>query len=752
MQPAKSSCAWHLPPPIRSGGQYQTKGERVSRFVRVRKPVWLQLWHLCIVFLTFCRVGEATNPGPEFIIGAVNPTGLLHKVSQFNLLPHRSFWGVSESHITTPGLQQFRRELGLHKSKLKVYHSAPAPHLSNNLGSVGGKASGVGFLSTFPGHNMHHQWPKRLNREARTHVAFCIDGIWIRAGVAYGYAKRPNYCETRDRTDELLALLTERIVHQSQGPRVIMGDFNQEWGKLPQEKVWAQHGFVEIQQFAKARWNREIDVTCKGASTKDFVWISRELIPFLASIDIDHHMFADHSVVMAKFHSMGPSIPVNVWQKPAPLPWDKLTDPLSDYEPEGCDNASTDECVKNLFEQLEHQLHCTLRAEGKPGLMPIQKGRARANPVKRCCFGMCPQKASRQDEFQPSFVGENRTHALWLKQVRRIASLEKLLSGENCSSAKTEHSFGLWEAIRQAAGFPGGFNRFWQTQQHASDAPSVVPHSLPDLQVVSAIRTSFESIVTQLEKTLKANRHAAAKQTRIDDSSRIYKDVARPKAVPVQTLISSRVAQVTSVDENLQRATYPSGILEVAEPVSNQAGILKVITHTPGEIFLDGDQGVQEGDLLLQEISHANPNEVMQEFENLWMTYWGRHENTPCEKWEPFVELCQQCVAPRFPPMAYTPITARMWKQAVQSRKKAAAIGPDGISRLDLLNLPPKSLHKLLQILQRIEDGEPWPVAWMVGVIHALEKRSGAARVTSPSSVWHTGCGAAFEQGRSWCT
>ena len=67
----------------------------------------------------------------------------------------------------------------------------------------------------------------------------------------------------------MLALLTERIVHQSQGPRVIMGDFNQEWGKLPQEKVWAQHGFVEIQQFAKARWNREIDITCKGASTKD---------------------------------------------------------------------------------------------------------------------------------------------------------------------------------------------------------------------------------------------------------------------------------------------------------------------------------------------------------------------------------------------------------------------------------------------------------------------------------------------------
>ena len=45
------------------------------------------------------------------------------------------------------------------------------------------------------------------------------------------------------------------------------------------------------------------------------------------------------------------------------------------------------------------------------------------------------------------------------------------------------------------------------------------------------------------------------------------------KQFPVQTLISSRVAQVTSVDENLQRATYPSGILEVAEPVSNQAGI-----------------------------------------------------------------------------------------------------------------------------------------------------------------------------------
>ena len=725
MDEAKPLGAWH------ASGAKAPFGAGKYR-VRSKMPFWHQFWFVIAFFMSVCRVGEAINPGPGFNVGVVNPTGLLHKVSQFELLPRRSIWGVSETHITTPGLQLFRRELALHRSQLKVYHSAPAPRLSKSLGSVGGKASGVACVSAFPGHNMHHQWPSTLWEEARTHVAaFNVDGVWIKTGVAYGYAKRPNYCETRDKTDELLSLLTDRVVYQSYGPRVIMGDFNQDIGKLPQEQIWVQNGFVEIQQLAKALWGKEVEVTCKGCTTKDFIWISRELVPFFSGIEIDHHMFADHSVVIAKFDSIKTPIPVNVWQKPVPLPWEQLSEPLQDSAPSEPVNSSTSESVSLIFAHMEQEFHQSLLREGKDGLLPMHRGRASANAIKRGVFGLSPQKASRQDEYQPSYVGENRTHALWLKQLRRIASLAKLLGKETWSSTKQEHACELWEAIRNAAGFPKGFVDFWHHQiQHDEETPCVIPHALPESSIVDQILQSFTSKIQHLEKTLRTNRHTAAKQTRSKDSTRIYKDIARPRAVPVQTLVSSRIAQVTSAEGDPVKVSYLAGALDITEPVSSQQGFLQIKDHNPGEITFDVDPGLQEGDILLQEHLQGDPNEVMQSFEALWMGFWGRHADTPPERWEPFVELCRHQFAQRFPPMTFRPITAKMWKQAIQTRKKSAAIGPDGISRLDLLHMPNKCVDMLLQILQRVERGEQWPTAWMTGIIHALEKRVGATKVT----------------------
>ena len=200
--------------------------------------------------------------------------------------------------------------------------------------------------------------------------------------------------------------------------------------------------------------------------------------------------------------------------------------------------------------------------------------------------------------------------------------------------------------------------------------------------------------------------------------------------MPVQTVMASRVAQVTSAEGSPLTINYPEGALDEHEPVSNHQGFLKIIEHKPGEIVVEGDPNIQEGDLLLQEELRGDPNEVMKAFEDMWMGYWGRHADTTPERWEPFVELCRSRVAPSFPPMPLTPITPSMCKKAVQSRKKTAAIGPDGISRLDLLHMPPKCVRLLLRILQQVESGEEWPSAWMTGIIHALEKRSGASKVT----------------------
>lgn len=120
----------------------------------------------------------------------------------------------------------------------------------------------------------------------------------------------------------------------------------------------------------------------------------------------------------------------------------------------------------------------------------------------------------------------------------------------------------------------------------------------------------------------------------------------------------------------------------------------------------------------------------MSEFEQLWMGFWGRHQSTPIERWEPFINLCHQQLASQFRPMHLPPITEELWIATVRSRKTTAAIGPDGFSRLDLLNMSSCGVKAIINILNRVEAGEPWPSSWMTGIIHALEKKAGACKVT----------------------
>jgi len=146
---------------------------------------------------------------------------LAYKATTVSELPD-GVWGVAESQLTNQGLSQFRSELKFCKSKFKFWPGKPAQHKSSSLGSVGGKCMGVAVLTNLPARNMQVNWPDELHREARTHcTAVYVHGIWMKVGVFYGYAKNPKNILTRQRSDELLSLITESVVYNSFGPRVI---------------------------------------------------------------------------------------------------------------------------------------------------------------------------------------------------------------------------------------------------------------------------------------------------------------------------------------------------------------------------------------------------------------------------------------------------------------------------------------------------------------------------------------------------
>ena len=92
--------------------------------------------------------------------------------------------------------------------------------------------------------------------------------------------------------------------------------------------------------------------------------------------------------------------------------------------------------------------------------------------------------------------------------------------------------------------------------------------------------------------------------------------------------------------------------------------------------------------------------------------------------------MVKQYVPPSCEPMQMEPIDIQTWRKAVRSKKKRSAVGPDGVSRSDLIGMSDAGVMALLQIIQAIESGSPWPRSLMVGLVSMLEKKEEAEKVT----------------------
>lgn len=77
------------------------------------------------------------------------------------------------------------------------------------------------------------------------------------------------------------------------------------------------------------------------------------------------------------------------------------------------------------------------------------------------------------------------------------------------------------------------------------------------------------------------------------------------------------------------------------------------------------------------------------------MTRWDRHAQTQDSHWEPIVVFVQLAF-PNPPATQYRPLTFDAWQQAVRNKKQNAAIGPDGVSKADLLALARNHVEPIL--------------------------------------------------------
>lgn len=670
--------------------------------------------------MIFARVGEAANPGP-FTIGTANPCGALGKAHLFQDTPgkgHPRIWGLAETHLSAPGIIKFQQEAKYQPDSWKFVPSAPAPLIGTSAAAIGGKATGVGVLTNCPTRPLPGQWNDQAWKTGRIQTAAVhVQQQWIKVGAFYGYARDAHTKATKDKTDALLSHITERIVLQSKGFRAITGDFNALTGDLPQFDIWRAHGFREVQEIALHKWHQPIAMTCKNTSVKDHVWISPELIGRLQSVCVDSTFFADHAIVYATFQDLGSFQPVPIWRKPQAIQWE-------DIPP---DQVITDPCPAStyhqVFQQLEQCADQALRAKHHPGLMPNQKGRCQTQVPKWLHHPITPVRPSRKHECQVLFLGEHWQHTQWIRQLRRIQSHVAVTKSQKGHAQTQQHKTDLWHCIRAAPGFPGGFPRAWRDFPHHEHSPASLPHKPPGYDVASAVFHTFQQQYQALTNVLNRTRREQAKSRRVQDPNVIFKDVARPRAMPVQSVVTQVHATVTAILNEGKTIQYQPAHLACDFPVEAATGPLIDIAHTPGELVLTDPGHVEVGDLLSQQKMQADLPDIFAAFEALWKPMWQKHEDTPVGHWDGFVVNLLTHTEGASDTMPLPPITTDQWMQTVQNKKSITATGPDGVSRLDLLRMPALLTDRLVQLVNEYDTGQAdWPQEALQGHITSVEK------------------------------
>eukprot|EP00438_Fugacium_kawagutii_P021050 Skav222606 [mRNA] locus=scaffold5038:163421:168487:- [translate_table: standard] len=691
-------------------------------------PVFPRLILWIIFYFSCIRVGEATHPGPvpqdtSVVIGCANPTGLLGKAHLAAKLPgvedSISIWGFTETHLTKRGVNQFQRDLHFARSnKLTFTPGGPAEYLSNHPGSIGGDARGVGIMSSIPGRPLQHDWDQPSWDSGRVQVAaYHIGPWWTSIGIAYGFAYNSHTARTKKQTNHLLGLLTKRVVVQSHGPRILMGDWNMPNDDVEFAPFWREQGFFDLQEFALHRWGRAIQPTYKAKSTIDHIWLSREFAPWIQDLGMDSTWFADHSIIYAKLRMPFVKRPPEIWIKPLAMPWDEVAYP-NECAPAQVDGKSSSDAYSSIMASLETYVDTALLSQGKPGLAPTQRGRATTVETKRVKAQAPPLKRARPHDVQATFIGEHWQHYHWFRQLRRLIHLQHLIAAQPHANAQT---LPVWQSILAASGFPGGFRMWWKHRAiRTAHALNHLPRAVPTFDQLAVIVLNFKQEVRALENSLNQQRATKAKLARIEDPHKLYQDLKSARPLPVQTLLLHNHAEVLACED--AQVTVEEGSLSPDLPVMMHGKVISAEWISPTTFAVDPEVTVEIGDELQQPEYTADSKVILKQFEDLWQQRWDKHRHVPEDKWLPFCDMLTSLLPEPLESMPYHRITPEQWYEAVRRKKSKTACGPDGVSRLDLLNCPRSLTDQILEMLYHIECGEPWPATAMTGIISTLEK------------------------------
>ena len=362
------------------------------------------------------------------------------------------------------------------------------------------------------------------------------------------------------------------------------------------------------------------------------------------------------------------------------------------------------------------------------GLQKKQKGRAQVTEVTWVQEFSSPPKAGRHGDIAPQFHGIDAQHAKLLRQVRRLVNYVRIADLIDPMCPQATHRDQLWSSISNAKGFSPTFRQWWATQQHPY--VKVLPWIPPTSVVASQIAKHVEAHLRQYEKVQLKHRVHKAKLRQLENPNVVFQDLKAQPPAPLQALIDVRKAWITEIDpDDFSIEVLPSQQWKDESVLIN--GQPKAIIHAePDKLWLENIDDIHPNGTVQQETLVGDLPTLFERFSTEWKERWDRHLHTPNDFWTPIIEFALDQISPPAQQFQYEPVTYDQWMHEVRRKKATAAVGPDGISKTDLMNMPRSLVEGLLDMIHRIEQGEQWPRQAITGFVIALEKISGASQVS----------------------
>ena len=684
-------------------------------------------WGFWLLLVSCFRIGEATNPGPvvddEWTFGLCNPSGLTSKTDHVAQLPG-TIWVCCETHLTKPGVAQLRQGLRVLNSPHK--YLVPGYPCESRTTTDVGKFSGVLMLSQSPARALAHQFPSDLYRTARIQAAgVCVGQMWIQVGMLYGVPKSVAHQQAKYQTECLLESLIDRLAWQTQGPRIICGDFNYQPHELHQLARLRTLGFREIQDIAFERWGRLPQPTGRGDRRIDQIWISPELQPVLQDIQIEEGWWADHAVLQCVFRSPSNAFDIDHWPMPLPFPWPVEWQVRAQYD----DNLDPSTAYALMWYGFEQSASDVLQSQNLQ-VTAQQCGRGAVLDTVKRKPSLAPCKIGREGDEHPQYMGISMQHNRWFRQFRRLQAVARNVHKNGHNPHQLEQRCHLWKAIRNAAGFAGGFAVWWQKEQLDPTFHNGFPLVIPCEQTLFKMCESFRIRLRKFEEALETKRKGAARAKRRSDLSYVFRDCQKTKPPLVDALIQTNFATIDRISEDDQSLIFTEPVaFNLIDPILGHGKSIQPIQCDHDQMWVEDVNGLEAGDVVVQEHAITTDQAILHEFQQVWSERWVKLTHLQPGQWDRICDFIRET----FKPIDWQlqPWTSKQVTQILASKKKSSATGADGVSLKDLKGLPPQAHSILAKMFNAIETSNVWPKQLTVGVVSSLDKMKGGGTVDS---------------------